>query len=449
MPQTDIAIAIVSILLYSLLAAVSAYYFLKFRHILKMKSSMPHCDFGRYDEPKILFFLVLCISATLDIPMYVGCLAEGGPKDCEWDSVTYPIFWSMHLLALCGYLFSIVTPPVLWSDIINQKDGKLWFSKYPMDGTKWFFQISLFLFWFLMVMTVVLVILFYRVNDHNKFTKSNVRNAISSILEPTLTFMISAGCLYCGLRLQLYVMKVRLEGAKEIRFLFHLNVTLLIILATYLSRSLMVLRLFVWMSEPYREAFKCSYFVWILVTRWLPYIFCSFCLINEMRFTGTQIADKYNRTASTVLNSTTNSLLKSSSSHSLLFSADSMSLSQMQGSANDDDHSGSNLTRSLIDNASDAGSARQYSLLRESYGEYDNSYLMSSSAPSAFDDPFDLREFMEEQQHMLQSENLLEAGQKTHSSSEESPRGSQQVDHFQPGSYKSSDDHMFSADTSF
>ncbi len=496
MAQEDIAIASVSVLLYAALAITSAYYYLKFRHIIKMKNSNPHCDYGRYDEPKIIFFLVLLICATLDLPMYIGCLAEGGPTDCEWDSVTYPIFWSMHLLALCGYAFSIVTPPVLWSDIINQKDGKLWFSAYPMDGTKWFFQIALFCFWSVMSITVLLVILFYHVSDHKKFTQSSVLNAVSSIMEPALTFLISAGCLYCGVRLQQYVMRVKLEGAKEIRFLFHLNVTLLIILATYLSRSLMVLRLFSWMSPAYTRAFSCSYFVWMLVTRWLPYIFCSFCLINEMRFTGAQIADKYNRHASTVLNTTTNSMLKSNSSHSLLFSADSLSLSQMQNSycsshgGSSGEEMSSQLRQSLLGHGQHAadycdeeesfdeergdrpgpthGGVVDSSFLEEE--DEEDSYLMSGDAANTYDDAVYIQEYMRSQQSALEQRTQQEAAdaleeqimqaryatESTASSEQNSERASwshkspPQVDYFMPrSSFSGADDTMFSADTSF
>jgi hypothetical protein len=413
MAQADFAIAIVSIILYASLALTSAFYFLKFRHMLQLKNLRPTRDFGRYDEPKILFFLVLFISATLDLPMFIGCVIEGAPKDCEWDSISYPIFWSMHLLAVCGYAFSIVTPPVLWSDIINQKDGKLWFSKYPMDGTKWFFQVTLFLFWSLMVMTVLLVILFYRIDDHKEFTKKNALNTVSSILEPMLTFLISAGCLYCGVRLQLYVMRVRLEGAKEIRFLFHLNITLFIILATYLSRSLMVLRLFVLVSEEYKNAFKSSYFVWILVTRWLPYIFCSFCLINEMRFTGAQIADKYNRSTS-VLAQTSSSLHQHSSSQkgkstsslgSLLFSHESLSLmsglshpsAMSSGNSSSQDYR-SQLAQSLLSAAAGGGGGSDEGefLPRMSYSDEDHSIYLRGNVSDSYEEPYHLSEFMEQ-----------------------------------------------------
>ena len=56
---------------------------------------------GKYIKQKMIFFLILAISSILDIPVYFGCLYYNGPKDCEWDTISYPILWICH----CKYLY--------------------------------------------------------------------------------------------------------------------------------------------------------------------------------------------------------------------------------------------------------------------------------------------------------------------------------------------------------
>ncbi len=296
--ENPIPVAIVSIFLYAALAVTSAFYFIKFRQIKINKLSQKTTDNnGRYDEPKILFFLVLCISAVLDIPAFIGCLSIGSPRDCEWDGVSYRVFWCFHLIALCGYAFAIVTPPVLWSDIINQKDGKLWFSSFPMDYTKRFFHVMLLLYFAMECMNIISVILFFK--SGSSFRETNLYYTLSMYIEACIILSICLGCLVCGMRLQYYVKTVKLHSAMELKFLFRLNVTLLIVLGCYLTRSLFIVSLASTAPQPYVDAFAASYFAFMLCTRWLPYILCSFCLIHEMRYSGAEIAARNVQTAKT------------------------------------------------------------------------------------------------------------------------------------------------------
>lgn len=150
MTDPSFSLAVVSTLLYASLAGVSTYYYFKFKFKRSNESggdgllwgglSLRSANMARFDEQKILFFLVLAVSASLDIPLFVACAAEGGPSQCEWDGVVYSLCWCLHLAATCGYMLSIILPAVLWHDIINRKDGKVWRSKYPVDCTKRFFQ---------------------------------------------------------------------------------------------------------------------------------------------------------------------------------------------------------------------------------------------------------------------------------------------------------------------
>lgn len=74
-----------------------------------------------------------------------------------------------------------------------------------------------------------------------------------------------------------------------IRILMHLNLTMFLIVATYGLRALLVLTLYSGMSSYYKKAFEPIsgvYISWIITTRWMPSVFCSLCLVNEMKRHG-------------------------------------------------------------------------------------------------------------------------------------------------------------------
>jgi hypothetical protein len=49
------------------------------------------------------------------------------------------------------------------------------------------------------------------------------------------------------------------------------------------------------MPISYKNGMSSSYLVWIIVTRWLPYIFCSMVLVLMMRFSGAEVAEKHSK----------------------------------------------------------------------------------------------------------------------------------------------------------
>lgn len=290
---STLTIASLSIIFYGALAAVSFIYFHKFRLIqLRNNASIQYyrSNVGKFDDSKVLFFLVLGCSALLDIPIYFGCIVEGGPNDCSYGTAFHEVFWFMHLIAVCGYGFSIIVPCILWSDMINKKDGKLFWSKYPADNTKRFFQFSLLLYILNTFVDILVGFIYYRASDPDAYQNGNMVDAICTLLEPIIIFGIAVGCLWCSVRLQLHVTRARLGLKTELRFLLYMNVTMGVIMFSYLARALFVLRLVPFMPDSYNNTFKVSYLVWILSTRWLPYIFCSFCLVSMMRASGEEVA---------------------------------------------------------------------------------------------------------------------------------------------------------------
>lgn len=112
---------------------------------------------------------------------------------------------------------------------------------------------------------------------------------ISELISPILLSLITIGCLWSGIRLQRYVINVQLGNSTLIRILMHLNFTMFLIVATYGLRALLVLTLYSGMASYYKKALEPIsgvYISWIITTRWMPSIFCSLCLVNEMKRHG-------------------------------------------------------------------------------------------------------------------------------------------------------------------
>jgi hypothetical protein len=279
-----VRLAYASVFLYLALALTCLYFALTF-----VDFKTRELRGGRYATPKFVFFVVLFLSAVLDIPLFIGCIVQEGPHDCEWNSSSYVVFWLFHLISTCGYTYAIITPPILWSDIIQQKDGNLWNSAYPADSTKWFFRIAYVAFCVTTFVTVLGAVVYQDPNHQADYTKSNPVGAIAQVLTPLVTTTVTVGCLWSGITLQRHVVSVGLRGSTQFKILAQLNITMLIIVVTYVMRSLLVLCLYEPMSESYVTAFqplRSSFFLWLLWTRWLPCVFCSFCLVHEMRFKG-------------------------------------------------------------------------------------------------------------------------------------------------------------------
>mmetsp|Transcript_20244 Transcript_20244/g.33880 ORF Transcript_20244/g.33880 Transcript_20244/m.33880 type:complete len:700 (-) Transcript_20244:131-2230(-) len=287
---SNIIIAVISIFLYGLLSVTCFYYastFWNFR-------TGEFCG-GRYGIPKFCFFVVLSISALLDIPLFLSCAALGGPASCEWNSPLYIFCWILHLIANCGYVYAIITPPVLWWDIVQYKDGMLWNSAYPCDRTKLFFRISHGIYCMNEFLTIFGAIIFMKAHDQASYTQSNTIGAMSNCFSPVCLIVITSACVWAGIHLQRHVMSVQLSGSTQTKILMHLNFTMFFIAATYLARALLVFSL--WGATPhYYRAFMAplrdNYLIWVIGTRWLPMVCCSFCLVNEMRLKGVDARSK-------------------------------------------------------------------------------------------------------------------------------------------------------------
>lgn len=241
---------------------------------------------GRYAMPKFVFFVVLGTSTLFDLPSFIGCVAHGGPPSCVWNDASYAFCWSCHLIASCGYAFAIITPSILWSDIIQQKDGNFFNSSSPLDSIKIFFRVSYGLYCAVIAMTIMGVILYSKSSNEAQYSNSNVVGAISNCLSPILLFVITVGCVWCGTQLQAYVRNVQLGTATQVKIIRKLNITMILIATTYGVRAMLVLSLYGKMPNDYIHTFKPTqyYPLWVILTQWMPYILCSYSLVNSMRF---------------------------------------------------------------------------------------------------------------------------------------------------------------------
>jgi hypothetical protein len=282
-------VSAVSIFLYSLVGIVSGGYFYKFYKIARLaqKDSPSYLtSIGRFDEAKLLFFGLLMTASFLEVPNYIGCLVVDAPNYCDWYSPSNLVFWFFHLFALCGYIVCIVIPCVLWSDMINKKDGKLVFSAFPYDFIKQFFRICLACYWINIALDILVSCFYYRLSDR-AFYETAPTYAICNLIESVISVLIAVGCCYCGIKLQSYVMSAKLKSSVELRFLFSLNIIMIIILLSLFGRAVLIFGI----SEVAPSSFEAgiSYTVFTFLSRWLPDIFCQLCLIYIMRYSGDEI----------------------------------------------------------------------------------------------------------------------------------------------------------------
>ena len=241
---------------------------------------------GRYAMPKFVFFVVLGISSLFELPSFIGCVSHGGPSSCVWNDSSYAFAWCCHLIATCGYSFAIITPSILWSDIVQQKDGNFFNSISPLDSIKIFFRTSFILYCAVILMMIIGVCMYSKSSNEAQYSNSNAVGAIGNCLTPTLLFVITLGCVWSGRSLQSYIRNVQLGTVTQMKIIRKLNTTMILIATTYGMRAMLVLSLFGQMPDAYIDAFKPvrDYPVWLLLTQWLPYLLCSFSLVNSMRF---------------------------------------------------------------------------------------------------------------------------------------------------------------------
>ena len=278
-----------SVFLYITVACVAAYFYNKFLKVVENMENPDDSLVGKYDHAKKIFFGLLTMSSLLEVPQYIGCVIDNGPQECEWGSPEEALFWFFHLVARSGYAYCIIIPCVLWSDMIYKKDGRLFFSNYPYDWIKRYFQFTLSIYFFNACFDILMSCIYYDPNERFAYKKAPTY-AACAVVECIVIVLISVGCLVCGIRLQRYVHYAKLSTTVEIKFLFTLNLILSMIVISLLGRAVLILRFAPGMPESFRN--PAPYWVYTLIARWLPDILCQSCLMYIMRLSGEEIMAK-------------------------------------------------------------------------------------------------------------------------------------------------------------
>ena len=281
--KTAIVIASISIVLYITLSCVCAYYASKFWAVLQGRVKG-----GLYAQAKFVFFVVLGISSVLELPAFIGCCISEGQYECVWDEDgTHNFAWACHWIASCGFMYSVMSTAILWSDVLQQKDGNFFNTAHPLDKMKFRFRIAIVAYFLLVVGTLLVVFILEGAEAHSSsHDHSHGIGAVSYCLVPAILVVITTGCFGAGQRLQAHVISAQIDSVMLKKILFKLNTTLFCIFASYIIRALMLLSLYSRIPSGYSDTFKVTwhYSIWVPLTQWFPYIFCSFCLVDQMKF---------------------------------------------------------------------------------------------------------------------------------------------------------------------
>jgi hypothetical protein len=284
---TEIVVSGVSIFLYATLAVVSfvlcGRICRRFRH--GTDDFVNATPFARYDGVRMMFFGVLGTSATLDLPLYIACIANHGDDACIWDGAGYSMVWLLHLFALIGYFLCLGIPLILWSNILRGSDTRLFGSSLADTDIS---NICL-LFSYLVYIAIICVevgYVGYHFDDTDAFHHNRVTDTVRSIESVFYAFVAGMWVLF-GLRLRTLLPIVQDRKSGLGKMLMVANVFMFVIFASYIIRAVLIMAQSLKMGRVGRDDFIHEHFAfWTVGTRWLPYIICSILLIVIMNFTA-------------------------------------------------------------------------------------------------------------------------------------------------------------------
>jgi predicted regulator of Ras-like GTPase activity (Roadblock/LC7/MglB family) len=235
-------------------------------------------------QKKLGFFFILTISSLFDIPLYAECIRKGGPPSCEWDSASYSNTWILHLVALCGYCMTLAIPPIMWSEIIQSRwvmSSSRWNACSPhFNVAKYVIALSIVLY-FITEWCGIFGMIFDSEIRHPDAYEAGPLNKATSVMECLFILMQIMTWLWVGLALHFYVVGVRFERQDQQRILRKLNITMVVITVCYCVRAFFVLVLAT--EKAGHEIVMKHYLLWVVATRWLPYILGSLLLAFLMR----------------------------------------------------------------------------------------------------------------------------------------------------------------------
>ncbi len=280
-----VVVAVISTFLFSFLSLASLRHYINLTPDSRTSEDDLNIDpsFKRYNYNARIFFLVLTVSAALDVPLFVGCIITGGPEDCVYDNSSYSITWICHLLALVGYFLCLSIPLFLWSEILNGRDGYLFRLSQP-NLSKTGIQCALLFYMIVIFIEVVTVFLAIDKTKPTSYLNDPV-NILTRCVEAIFYAIIALLWLAAGIRLQLVMRRVVTHRDDELKVMVYVNVVMLAVASSYLLRALLIMALFSRSNDGI--LFSDDYFsAWVFCTRWLPYVACPFLLTSVMRLSS-------------------------------------------------------------------------------------------------------------------------------------------------------------------
>ena len=350
--ETMVYLSIILFIALALTSFYNAYFFYDFK-LKQLKD-------GLYVRAKFLFFIILGISACLDLPQYFYCWYGNFPYFCRENTISYEAGFCLHVLASCGYLYCIITPAILWNDIVLLKDGNFWFTNSSLDRTKILFRTFYLIFCIIAFGLIIGDIIYTQtteLNPFNPYLSDNRSATIAFCVLPSILFIIVICCLWSGLKLHFYVIKEQVGvklvlSSKQYRVLIYWNLINFILTCSYFFMVLILLGQWNKMPSSYIDDFQRingHYDVWIPLSQWLPLIFCSFCQIKGMqykRFEAIEILPSTTISSINLAKITTTAATTTSSSGDtnspIHVDDNSFTMRQQSGSTNDDDNDDNN-----------------------------------------------------------------------------------------------------------
>jgi hypothetical protein len=200
MNKSEFWVSVASILLYATMGICSFCQYRKFKSLGQTKRV----------QWKLLFFGILSLSSIFELPLWVDCALTLGPDSCAVNDASYPVLLCLHFISLCGFAFCLGITTLLWSDIFTNNEDMPLFNFYAPDFGRKIFYITYSGYFSLQLAVMFAIIVWMNPHEPDIFLENNRMYAFYVCAEPAFMLIFACGCLFSGIRLQMYVLSVKL-----------------------------------------------------------------------------------------------------------------------------------------------------------------------------------------------------------------------------------------------
>jgi uncharacterized membrane protein YozB (DUF420 family) len=234
----------------------------------------------KFQQGAKVFYCLLFISACLDLPFVVGCFVHHAPNECRWDNSWYFLTYSMHLVALIGYFICMGVPLKLWSDTVSGAEEDLFSFTCSKSFPVIFISTVVFC---VLVIIEILSLVVAGPYGYNRATEA-VRG-----IEAFEYVFVAMYWTVKGLNLVYHLRGIMSRDSNQAKVLLRATIVMLIICISYLFRAGLIMATIFGANQFFRD----HYAIWLIGTRWLPYIISSFLLIFVMRLSLKSLSAQY------------------------------------------------------------------------------------------------------------------------------------------------------------